>query len=237
MTLPSPSGSPSPSVVNPTERMDYAGDLLPDQLSGSPLDWLSTWFRQAVADPRIVEPGAMVIATVDPQGRPNARTVLLKGLTESGLTFFSNAQSTKGQELAHESWASAVLLWHPMYRQIRVRGPVVQLAPEAAREYFASRPRGSQIATRASEQSRPIANRAELARRVELEDARWPDTGAADDVPMPPSWVGYLLRPQEIELWVGQRSRLHDRVRFTPLAAAPASLADAAAWRTTRLQP
>ncbi|MGL5828999.1 MAG: pyridoxine/pyridoxamine 5'-phosphate oxidase, partial [Angustibacter sp.] len=169
MSEPIPSNPASSSTVDPTERLDYAGDLLPDELTGSPLDWLSTWFRQAADDPRIVEPGAMVIATVDRAGRPNARTVLLKGLHPTGLSFFTNTESTKGQELAAEPWASAVLLWHPMYRQVRIRGPVTALDPEAARDYFASRPRGSQIATRASQQSQPIASRAELARQVAVE--------------------------------------------------------------------
>ncbi len=225
------------AAVDPTERLEYHGDLLPDILTGSPLEWIARWYTEAVADPRIVEPGAMVVATVDADGHPNARTVLLKDLSSAGLTFFTNTESTKGQELAAHPWACAVLLWHPRYRQVRVRGPVTQLSAAAAQDYFASRPRGSQIATRVSQQSRPIRSRTELERLVAAEEKSWPDTGSAQDVPKPDSWGGYLLRPQEIELWVGQRSRLHDRVRFDAIAAAPAELSDAAAWRTTRLQP
>jgi pyridoxamine 5'-phosphate oxidase len=222
-------------VVDPVSRLDYAGEVLPDDLTGAPFRWMAEWYEQAVADPRVVEPGAMVVATVDQAGLPNARTVLLKALDPAGLTFFTNTRSVKGQELAGRPYASSVLLWHPMYRQIRVRGPVRPTAPEVAEEYFAGRPRGSQIATRASRQSRPIGSRAELVARVAAEQQRWPDTSSPDDVPPPSTWGGYLIRPDVVELWVGQRSRLHDRVLFE--RTGEGGLDDDHSWRTRRLQP
>jgi pyridoxamine 5'-phosphate oxidase len=221
--------------IAPAPRLDYAGEVMPDDVAGPPLPWMIQWYEQAVADPRVVEPGAMVVATVDELGLPNARTVLLKALGPAGLTFFTNTRSVKGQELAGRPYASAVLLWHPMYRQIRVRGPVRPTAPEVAEAYFAERPRGSQIATRASRQSRPIGSRAELVARVAAEERRWPDTASPQDVPPPSTWGGYLIRPDVVELWVGQRSRLHDRVLFE--RTADGDLADAHSWRPRRLQP
>ncbi|MGL5858326.1 MAG: pyridoxamine 5'-phosphate oxidase [Angustibacter sp.] len=224
-----------PDVVDPAARTAYEGDGLADDVTGPPYPWLVRWYADAEADPRIVEPGAMALATVDEHGRPDARTVLLKSLTPQGLVFFTNTRSAKGHQLAGTPSAALVLLWHPMYRQVRVRGVVVPTTPQVAAEYFASRPRGSQLATRASRQSQPIGSRAELRARVVAEEERWPDDGSRDDVPAPSTWGGYLVRPDEVELWVGQRSRLHDRVRFDRIG--DGDLGDARAWRTTRLQP
>jgi pyridoxamine 5'-phosphate oxidase len=224
-----------PPVVDPTARLTYAGELLGDDVTGAPLPWVARWYKEAEADERIVEPGAMVVATVDAEGRPDARTVLLKSLSADGFVFYTNTGSAKGQQLALTPYAALVLLWHPMYRQIRVRGRVEPTTPEQAAHYFASRPRGSQVATRASRQSQPIGSRAELEARVAAEEARWPDTGSADDVPAPSTWGGYLVRPDVVELWVGQRSRLHDRIVFVRTGSG--DLADPRSWRTSRLQP
>ena len=224
-----------PPVVDPTARLTYAGEPLGDQVSGAPLPWVARWYKEAEADERVVEPGAMVVATVDAEGRPDARTVLLKGLSAQGFTFFTNTRSAKGHQLADTPYASLVLLWHPMYRQVRARGRVEQTSAEDAARYFASRPRGSQVATRASRQSQPIGSRSELEARVAAEEARWPDTGSPDDVPAPSSWGGYLVRPDVVELWVGQRSRLHDRLLF--VRTGPGNMDDPRSWRTSRLQP
>lgn len=230
---------PVDSVVDPTARMDYSGELIGDLDSaggpGAPLTWIERWYAEAQADERIAEPGAMVVATVDADGLPDARTVLLKGLSPEGLTFYTNTRSAKGHQLAHQPYAAVVLLWHPMFRQIRLRGPVTPTSAEDAAAYFAARPRGSQVATRASRQSQPIGSRAELEAKVAAEEARWPDTGAVDDIPAPSTWGGYLVRPDVVELWVGQRSRLHDRLVFRRVG--DGGLDDAASWRTERLQP
>jgi pyridoxamine 5'-phosphate oxidase len=223
-------------VVDPTARVSYAGvPFLPGEVDGAPLPLLQRWYTEAVGDERIAEPGAMVVATVDEEGLPDARTVLLKGMDADGLTFFTNLGSTKARQLQHLPFASAVLLWHPMYRQVRVRGPVTRVSRLESAAYWATRPRGSQIASRASHQSQPVSSRAELEQMVEAEDERWPSTGSPDDVPLPEFWGGFRLHPRVVELWVGQRSRLHDRVVFDRVG--DGNLADAASWRPRRLQP
>jgi pyridoxamine 5'-phosphate oxidase len=226
-------------VVDPSARLDYDGELIGDDVSrggaGAPLAWVERWYAEAKADPRVAEPNAMVVATVDADGLPDARTVLLKGLSPQGLTFYTNTRSAKGQQLAAHPYAALVLLWHPMFRQIRLRGPVTPTGPDDAAAYFATRPRGSQVATRASRQSQPIDTRAELEAKVAAEESRWPDTGAPDDVPAPSTWGGYLVRPDVVELWVGRRSRLHDRLVFT--RTGDGGLDDPRSWRSQRLQP
>jgi pyridoxamine 5'-phosphate oxidase len=223
-------------VVDPVARLSYAGvPFLPGEVDGAPLPLLRRWYTEAVADERVAEPGAMVVATVDESGYPDARTVLLKGMDADGLTFFTNLGSTKARQLRRTPYAAAVLLWHPMFRQVRLRGRVTEVSRDEAAAYFATRPRGSQVASRASHQSQPIASRAELEAMVLVEDERWPDTGSPDDVPLPDWWGGYRLHPDSVELWVGQRSRLHDRVLFT--RAGEGGLDDAASWRPSRLQP
>jgi len=227
----------SRGVVDPTARVRYAGTGLDDDmLAGdvAPLDVLERWYAEAVADHRVVEPGAMVVATADASGRPNARTLLLKGLDARGLVFFTNLESVKGRELAERPEACVVLLWHPMYRQVRARGPVERVSTEETAAYFASRPRGSKIGAWASRQSAPIGSRADLDAQVAALEQR---LGGVDDVPVPPFWGGFRVCPVEVELWVGHASRLHDRIAFTTRGGVPEPLDDAAAWRVVRLQP
>lgn len=222
-------------IVDPAARMIYTGALLADDVTGAPLPLLERWYAEAVSDERIDEPGAMVVATVDDAGLPNARTVLLKGMDAAGFTFFTNLGSAKARELDGEPYAALVLLWHPMFRQVRVRGPVTRVPHEQSAAYFASRPRGSQVASRASHQSQPLSSRAALEAMVAAEEARWPDTGSPSDVPLPDYWGGYLVRPDVIELWVGQQSRLHDRVVFERIGEG--GLDEPEAWQVQRLQP
>jgi pyridoxamine 5'-phosphate oxidase len=222
-------------IVDPTLRRVYEAPGLGDDLPAAPLPLLAEWYAAAVADDRVDEPAAMVVATVDAAGRPNARTLLLKGLDARGAEFYTNLGSVKAAELAVTPYAALVLPWHAMYRQVRLRGPVEAVSREESAAYFATRPRGSQVASRASHQSQPLDRREDLVAAVESEDARWPETGAPGDVPLPEYWGGYRVRPVEVEFWVGQPSRLHDRVRYT--AAERTALDDPAAWTRTRLQP
>ncbi len=224
-----------PTFLDPTMRRSYAGEGLSDGVTGPPLTLMRQWWAEAVADERVVEPDAMAVATVDELGHPDARTVLLKGLSGKGFEFFTHTTSAKGQQLERNPYAALVMLWHPMHRQVRVRGPVARVSREEAAAYFATRPRGSQVASSASHQSAPVGSRAELERAVADEESRWPDTGSPVDVPLPEHWGGYRVRPDVIEFWVGRPSRLHDRITYSRHGSG--DLDDPASWSVTRLQP
>ncbi|MEK9838043.1 MAG: pyridoxamine 5'-phosphate oxidase [Ilumatobacter sp.] len=187
-----------------TEGLDLA------DIDADPVTQWHRWYDQAV-EAGLVEPEAMTVATVDAEGRPDARIVLVRGVDESGLVFFTNYASAKGTQLETTPVASAVFGWLGLHRQVRVRGHVERLDAEASSEYFASRPRGSRIGAWASPQSSVIADRDELDRRVAEVEARFP----GDDVPRPDFWGGWLIRPFEWEFWQGRPSRLHDRLRFS----------------------
>ncbi len=230
MAGPEPTGR-----VDPHARIDYSASLIPeDDVSGAPLPVLGRWYDDAVADERVVEPGAMVVATVDASGAPNARTVLLKGLDAQGFVFFTNTGSAKGRELASHPQASLVLLWHAAYRQVRARGVVEQVTREEALEYFTSRPRGSQVAAWASAQSEPMGSREALAYEVAAVEQRFE---GRETLPLPDFWGGYRIRPVEVEIWAGQRNRLHDRWTWRTATGLPAPLDDVESWNGSRLQP
>jgi pyridoxamine 5'-phosphate oxidase len=188
---------------------------LPDEplderdVDGDPLVQVARWYRDAV-DGGLVQPDAMQVATVDADGRPSARTVLLKGIDERGLSFFTSYESRKGRHLAHDPRCALVLLWKPLERQVNITGVAERLPEEESDEYFATRPRGSQVGAWASAQSAVIDGREALEAELAAVEARFP--GA---VPRPPHWGGYVVRPDSIELWKGRRNRLHDRLRYT----------------------
>jgi len=169
---------------------------------------------------------AMVVATATPDGNPSARVVLLRGVDPEGFRFYSNYESRKGRELAANPRAAIVLHWGPQGRQVRAVGRVERMTPEQSRPYWDGRPLASRLSAWASRQSEPIADRAVLERTVEEVATRFGD----GDVDLPPFWGGYLMRPDEVELWQHRDDRLHDRIAYTRTP-------DGNAWTRTRLQP
>lgn len=190
----------------------------------------SRWYEEA--GEKLNEPNAMVVATDDGAG-PAARIVLLKGFDARGFVFYTNYLSAKGRQIEAHPLVALVFPWHDMYRQVRVRGVVSKVTPEESDEYFALRPRGSQIGAAASEQSQPVRERDALQERVKQLEQQWD----GQDVPRPAHWGGYRVEPYEIEFWQGRRNRLHDRFLLTSRDGQPASLEDADAWSAVRLQP
>jgi pyridoxamine 5'-phosphate oxidase len=206
---------------------DYAGEPLdPAQCDPDPFVEVRRWVALAV-DGGIPNPNAMTLATVDERGRPAARIVLLKELDDEGFVFYTNYDSRKGRDLAAHPFAALVFYWEPLDRQIRVEGTVTRVDRATSDAYFASRPRGSQLGAIASPQSQVIASRSDLSERVADLAAKLGEVAPQ----RPDHWGGYRIVPDMIELWQGQPSRLHDRVRYTRDPAQPS------AWHRDRLAP
>ncbi len=194
-------------------------------LSASPIEQWHRWYDDAAAAD-LPEPHAMVIGTVDQEGMPDARVVLARGVDENGITFFGNYDSAKGRQLAEHPQASAVFPWLALHRQVRVRGVVVRLSQTDSDDYFASRPRESQLGAWASPQSQVIPDRQDLDSRLESITGRFEGM----DVPRPPNWGGWLLVPSTFEFWQGRPSRLHDRLVYRRVD-------DTDSWSIVRLAP
>ena len=173
-----------------------------------PIEHLRAWLTEARAT--ISEADAMALATSDSEGRPSARIVLLRGLDERGLTFFTSRTSRKGDELEANPYAAAVLHWWELGRQVRIEGSVERTSDVESDAYWSTRPRGSQLAAWASQQSRPLRDRDELDRRVREAETRF--TGV--DVTRPDFWGGYRIVPERIEFWTHRDDRLHGRIRY-----------------------
>jgi len=204
-------------------RREYgAAGLSEEDLAADPMEQLRVWLDQArEAYPE--EFTSMTLATADREGRPSARVVLLKGLDERGLVFYTNYDSRKGRELEENPRAALVFYWPAFDRQIRIEGTVERTSREESEGYFLSRPLGSRLGAWASPQSRPIAGRGELERRLREAEERF-----GEEVPLPESWGGYRVRPETVEFWQGRPSRLHDRLRYSRSAGG---------WRIERLAP
>jgi pyridoxamine 5'-phosphate oxidase len=187
-----------------------------------PLATVQQWLDEATAA-GIEYPGAMTVATATPAGDVSARMVLLRGLDERGLAFYTNRRSAKGRDIAANPRAAAVLHWQPLHRQVRVSGAVSEVDDAESDAYFAARPRCSQLSAWASPQSEVIADRGALDDAVAELAQRYPDA-----VPRPPYWGGYRIAPEVVELWTQRDNRLHDRQRFTRVGNA---------WRHDLLAP
>lgn len=227
--------TPDPRPALSSMRVDYTpggpqeasvddSDLDPAQLTGGWVGLARRWLAGAIAT-GVPEANAMVLGTVDEHGHPATRTVLCKDLDDDGVTFFTNYGSDKARQLDAAPYASATFVWLPIYRQITVRGPVERTTAEVTEGYWRTRPRGSRLGAWASHQSQPTGSRADLDRALVEAGERF---GVDDDIPVPPFWGGFVIRPEIVEFWQGRPNRMHNRVR--------AELIDGQ-WRASRLQP
>lgn len=188
-----------------------------------PIALFGEWLKAAEgSEPN--DPNAMALATVDGDGLPDVRMVLLKGFDASGFVFFTNFESAKGRELLLNPKAALCFHWKSLRKQVRVRGPVSEVSTEEADAYFASRQRGSRIGAWASQQSRPLESRFALEKAVAAYTARY----AIGEIPRPAYWSGFRVAPQEIEFWSDGTFRLHDRIKF---------VREGEGWAKTRLYP
>ena len=195
------------------------GSLLAD-----PMKQVELWLEEADHE-GVYEPNAMVLSTIDPDGAPTSRTVLCRGVSPHGITFFTDYTSQKGRALAVHPEVAVVFPWYTLHRQIKIRGTVEKVSEAESDAYFDTRPRDSRIGAWASDQSQPIDSREALEQKVAQATQQFE---GVELVPRPEKWGGYLIRPRSIEFWAGRRSRLHDRVRFVK---------EGDGWRTERLQP
>jgi len=197
--------------------------LLEADVLRDPLAQFARWLADAEAV-GMIEPTAMTLATVDADGRPSARVVLMRGMADGALRFFTNYDSRKGAALAANPFAAATFWWDQLERSVRFEGRIDKLDAAASAEYFHSRPRGSQIGAWSSRQSRTVDSRDTLDAALAANQQRF----AEGEVPLPPFWGGYALTPDRIEFWQGRDNRLHDRLRFVRAGAD---------WRIERLEP
>jgi pyridoxamine 5'-phosphate oxidase len=205
-------------------RKEYTrAGLTESDADSDPIAQFRRWFGEALAAD-LHEPNAMILATATPDGRPSARVVLLKGFDERGLVFYTNYEGRKGAELEANPYCALVFYWAELERQVRVEGHARRVTEKEADEYFRSRPRGSQLGARVSEQSRPVGGREALEEKLRWLEAEY----EGREVPRPQFWGGYRVEPDSIEFWQGRENRLHDRLLYR--------LSDGE-WGRERLQP
>ena len=204
-------------------RVSYEqGELNESEVSHNPLDQFNKWLQEAIKN-QVPEPNAMVLATVNKDGQPGARNVLLKSADDNGFIFFSNKNSDKATDLKQNPNCTLLFSWLSQHRQVIVKGKAEEISKEESNTYFQTRPYGSRISAWVSEQSQVIKNREELEIKVKEVMDKYPE-----NVPMPDYWGGYLVKPESIEFWQGRPSRLHDRIRFTKKSNA---------WTIERIAP
>lgn len=241
-----------------TDRVDYTGEGLDEaDLAPTPYEQLTRWIGQATSEgvraAESPEGLALQFATVDSDGAPNVRTVLMRFLDPRGPGFVTDAGSAKAREIAGNPRVAASLGWPELFRVVRFRGVAEPVEAQALADYFGQRPWGSRIAAWASRQSAPVASRAALLAEFDRYAAQFPDHGSPDDVPVPPTWAGFRVRATEVEFWAGRSSRLHDRIVFSAAGSATGSatvaaidgggpgqvplLDDPTAWTVSRRQP
>ncbi len=205
-------------------RKEYTrAGLTESDADSDPIAQFRRWFGEALAAD-LHEPNAMILATATPDGRPSARVVLLKGFDERGLVFYTNYEGRKGAELEANPYCALVFYWAELERQVRVEGHARRVTEKEADEYFRSRPRGSQLGARVSEQSRPVGGREALEEKLRWLEAEY----EGREVLRPQFWGGYRVEPDSIEFWQGRENRLHDRLLYR--------LSDGE-WGRERLQP
>lgn len=205
-------------------RREYeSAGLIETEMADDPMTQFETWFS-GVASSGLPEPNAFVLATADSDGAPSARALLMKGLDAGGVVFYTGSESRKSREMRANGRAAATFVWLPLHRQVRFEGAVAELDTVSVDAYFATRPRGAQIAAHASHQSEPVADRKDLDTRFLELEAEFGD----EDIPRPDHWGGWRLTPNRVEFWQGQPNRFHDRVLYSRSSSG---------WSKQRLSP
>lgn len=212
------------SIADLRQNYTLAG-LVEADVDSDPIKQFNLWFQQAL-DADLIEPNAMTLATATPEGKPTARIVLLKGVSDRGFVFYTNYESQKGQQLIANPYAALVFLWDKLERQIRIEGRVEKLPTAESRAYFHSRPKASQIGAWTSDQSRVIPNREVLEQKQAKLQAKY---SGDTEIPLPSHWGGFRVIPDRLEFWQGRPSRLHDRLVY--------DLQTDGSWSISRLSP
>ncbi len=213
----------SDSLANTRQEYEMS-TLRLDDLDANPITQFENWYEQA-AEHVVLDPNAAVLSTLHESGYPDARVILLKGVSDGSFVFFTNYASAKGEEISKDPKVSLVFYWKELQRQVRILGVASRISAEASDTYFHSRPRESQLGVWVSPQSRVIPDRATLEERMR----EYTEKFEGEEVPRPDYWGGYAIRPSQIEFWQGGRARLHDRFRYT--------MVEGSDWRIERLAP